>query len=163
VKLSVVLRQYSTSNTQYRAAQSLKIWESLPHCLNYSSSYSTYRTGTGVLQRPQQYYRRPICLGNSVAVLDLQRQSRQQYQAPGGPFNRVFDSEMTKRIVSATASELLVLLQRPYCLGNSISSTFYSVRSIQAYRSYQYLSKQGQYPIEPTTVLVQSQDSTPFK
>jgi hypothetical protein len=107
-QLSIVLRQYSTS-TQYRAAQSDKVRDvSKLQFLQYSS-YWNRSFGSDFIkfevsrqQRPQYWFyrdsitaassvRRPLlvllqrlqhsnCLGNSVIVLDLQRQYFRQQQ-----------------------------------------------------------------------------------
>jgi hypothetical protein len=149
-----IVRQYFSTSVTQRETQSYNVCDALSKL--QLLQYSLYKS---LLQETFAAF----------AASNLSRQRSPKYWSYEGSLGNI----SSNRFVSATASELLVLLQCPYCLGNSISSTFqasggpfnrsfYSVRSIQVYRSYQYLSKQGQYPIEPT-VLVQSQDSTPFK
>jgi hypothetical protein len=100
VSLSIVLRQQGTT-IQYRAAQSSKVrdvstLQLLQYLLYWNWSFATYSAEQNLSrqQRLQYWIYRdsitaaasPICLGNSVAVLDLQRQSRQQLQASEDPF-----------------------------------------------------------------------------
>jgi hypothetical protein len=87
VRRCVLLQRYSIS-VHLRRNEKYSHTKSATHCLNYSSC-STCRTETGVLQ----HYRRANRLGYSVTVLDLQRQSRQQFQASEGPCYRSFYSD----------------------------------------------------------------------
>jgi hypothetical protein len=168
VKLSAVLRQYSTS-TQYRVAQSLKvcdvsILQSLQYSLYWNDDRPQYSAEPNLSrqQRPQYWsYRgsipqRPYCLGNSVrstgtsAASVLSRQQRLQYwNYRGGSLGN-----------SIKRPE--VPLTGPF---NSVHSSSCPSKDSTPFKRSQYLSKQGQYPIEPT-VLVQARtvphSSKPF-